>query len=154
MWLSPLDFCLISSFQFSQTALIKAVEDFHERILPLFAKVDIQSHQIIVLREDFLESRQKTESLQDQVIKAQSKSIQLEMELGETKKNGDEAIRLAEIAKNELVEVRENLIQWKKRASELTAENKRYKDLLEKNVESVSHILEYSYTELVLSILP
>lgn len=106
------------------------------------------------MREDFLESRQKTESLQDQVIKAQSKSIQLEMELGETKKNGDEAIRLAEIAKNELVEVRENLIQWKKRASELTAENKRYKDLLEKNVESVSHILEYSYTELVLSILP
>lgn len=75
------------------------------------------------------------------------------MELKETKKIQDEAIRLAEFAKNELGEVHENLAQWKQRTAELTAENKRYKDLLEKQAESVSQILKYSYNELPIILL-
>lgn len=116
--------------------------------------MEVQTQQIIVLKGDFHESYMETKILQDQLKKAeqlQKNSIQLEMQLKETKKNEDEAIRLAEIAKNELVEVREHLGQWKKRTSELTAENKRYKDLLEKQVESVSQILKYPYIELPLS---
>jgi hypothetical protein len=131
-----------------KTILIKAVEDFNGRIVPVFTKVEVQSHQIVALREDYLESRQATERLQDQLTKAElfkTKSIQLEMELNETKKNENEAIRLAEIAKDDLGKVYESTVQWKKRTSELTAENKRYKDMLEKHIESVSHqLLKYS----------
>ena len=110
--------------------------------------MEVQSQQIIVLREAFLESHQETDNLRDQLTKAevfQTRTMQLETELKESKKNENEAIRLAEIAKNELGELHENLIQWKKRASEVTAENKRCKDMLEKHVESVSLILQYPY---------
>lgn len=135
-------------FTSPKTALIKAVEDFNERILPLFTKVEVQSQQIITLTEDYHENLQENEHLRDQLARAElfkTKSIQLEMELNETKNNENEAIRLAEIAKDDLGKVHESSIQWKKRTSELTAENKRYKDLLEKHVESVSHqILKYS----------
>jgi len=123
----------------AMTALIKAVEGFKERIIPLFTKVEAQSHQISTLRKDYLESRQETEHLQDQLTKAElfkTKFIQLEIELNESKKNQNEAIRLAEIAKDELGKIHENSILWKKRTSELTAENKRYKDMLEKHIES------------------
>jgi hypothetical protein len=98
------------------------------------------------LREDSLESRQETENLRDQLRKAEIKSNQLEIELNETKKNENEAIRLAKIAKDDLGKVHESSLHWKKRTSELTAENKRYKDMLEKHVEFVScqiHTLNY-----------
>ena len=122
----------------SKTALIKATKDFNERIVPLFTKVEVQTHEIIALREDSLESRQETENLRDQLRKAEIKSNQLEIELNETKKNETEAIRLAKIAKDDLGKVHESSLQWKKRTSELTAENKRYKDMLEKQLEFVS----------------
>lgn len=66
------------------------------------------------------------------------KSRQLEIELNKTKKIENEAIRLAKTAKDDLRKVHESSLQWKKRTSELTAENKSYKDKLEKHVESVS----------------
>src|SRR5271168_1899838 len=71
---------LLYFITFPKIALIKAIKDFNERIIPLFTKVEVQSHQIIALGEDFLESRQETENLQDQLSKAkvfQTKSVQL-----------------------------------------------------------------------------
>jgi len=134
------DFCLILfSLLLLKTALINAIEDFTERIIPLFTKVEIQSQRLIALREDCLKSREETERLQQKLTGAElflTKSIQLETDLKEAKKNENEAIRLAEIAKNDLGKAHESSVQWKKRASELAAENKRYKDMLEKNVES------------------
>ncbi|KAF8806904.1 hypothetical protein BYT27DRAFT_7167162 [Phlegmacium glaucopus] len=120
----------------AMAGLVKALEHFNERIIPLYNKREIQSHQIVTLTAACLQSRQENEFLQDQLTKAnqfQKKSIQLEMELEEAKKNEDKAICLAENAKNELGRVHENLIQWKGRTEELTTENKRYKDLLESN---------------------
>ena len=91
------------------------------------------------MREDSLKSRRETENLRDQLTKAERKSNQLEIELNETKKYGNEAIRLAKIATKDLLgKVLESSLRWKKRTSELAAENKRYKDMLEKLVESVS----------------
>lgn len=69
---------------------------------------------------------------------AEIKSNQLEIELNETKRNENEAVRFAKIAKDELGKVHESSLQWRKRTSELTAENKWYKDVLEKHVEPVS----------------
>ena len=134
-----------------KSALIKAIEDFNERIIPLFTKVQVQTHQIIALKEDFMESRQETENLRDQLKKAEIKSKQLEIELNETKKNEKEAIRLAKISKDDLGKVHESSLQWRKRTSELTAENKWYKDILEKHVESVS--CQASYIELLFILL-
>ena len=123
---------------FQKTALIKATEDFNKRIVPLFTKVEVQEHQITALSETFLEGYQEAKHLRDQLKKAEIKSIQLEIELNEAKKNENKAIHLAKIAKDNLCEVHESSLQWKKRTSELTTENKRYKDMLEKLFESVS----------------
>ena len=106
------------------------------------------------MTEDSLESREETEILRDQLKKAEIKSNQLEAELIETKKNENEAIRLAKIAKDDLGKAQESSLQWRKRTSELTAENKWHKDMLEKHVESVScqaffKIYKYSYIELL-----
>ena len=114
--------------------------------------MEAQAQQIIALREDCLKSRGETAKLQHKLTGAEvflTKSIQLEIDLKEAKRNEDEAIRLAEIAKNDFVKAQESSIQWKKRASELDTENKRYKDMLERNVESVSQIRTYSYVELL-----
>ena len=139
-WYGSLRFVsVLIHFTFPKTALIKAVEDFNERIIPLFTKVEVQSHQIIALRKDYLESRQETERLRDQLTKAELLKTSLEIELNESKKIQNEAIRLAEIAKDDLGKIHENSLQWKKRASEVNTENKRYKDLLEKHIESVGH---------------
>lgn len=123
---------------FQKTALIKATDDFNKRIVPLFTKVEVQEHQITALSETFLESYQEAKHLRDQLKKAEIKSIQLEIELNEAKKNENKAIHLAKIAKDNLCKVHESSLQWKKRTSELTTENKRYKDMLEKLFESVS----------------
>lgn len=113
-----------------KTALVKAVEDFNERIVPFFTKVHDLTHEIIALREDSLE---ENESLRDQLTRAEMKSNQLEIELNETKKSENEAIRLAKIAKK----VHESSLQWKKRTSELTAENQWCKDILEKLYQDI-----------------
>ena len=114
---------------------MRAIEDFNKRIVPLFTKVQVQTRQIISLKEDSLENRQENESLREQLKKAEIKSKLLEIELNETKRNKNEAVRLAKI---ELGKVHESSLQWRKRTSELTAENKWYKDILEKHVEPVS----------------
>ena len=90
------------------------------------------------MREDSLEIRQETEVLRDQLTKAEIESNQREIELNETKKNEKEAIRLAEITKDDLGKAHESELQWKMRTSELIAEIQRYRDMLEKRNESVS----------------
>lgn len=114
------------------------------------------------MREDSLESREENESLRDQLTRAERNCNQLEIELNETKKNENEAIRLATIAKDDL---HESSLQWKKRTSELTAENQWCKDILEKlyqdilepekndQVEPVSCQVFKIFTELVFILL-
>jgi chromosome segregation ATPase len=89
------------------------------------------------LREDSLESREENENLRDKLTRAEMKSNQLEIELNETKKNENEAFRLAKNAKDDLGKVHESSLQWKKRTSELAAENNWCKDILEKLYQDI-----------------
>ena len=104
------------------------------------------------MRKDSLETRQETKVLQDQLTRAETKSNQLVVGLNEAKKNEKEAIRLAKVAKDDLGRVHESSLHWEKRILELTAENKRQRDMLEKYNESVScqTFLKYSYIELLI----
>ena len=82
----------------------------------------------------------KAESLQTEVVS-------LRNALSESEASTQEAIRLAEVAKDDLRKVDETLGQWQRRAAELDQQNKRFKDMLERHDNIVSP------TELFISIL-
>ena len=67
----------------------------------------------------------------------QGKVLQLKKELSETERNTAEALRLAEVAKDEVAAHHTTTIQWKKRAVESELEKKRYKDMLERQANAV-----------------
>lgn len=73
----------------------------------------------------------RAESLQTEVVS-------LRNALSESEANTQEAIRLAEVAKNDLGKVHETSGQWQRRAAELDQENKRFKDMLERHASIVS----------------
>ena len=73
----------------------------------------------------------KAESLQTEVVS-------LLNTLSESEASTQEAIRLAEVAKDDLRKVDETLGQWQRRAAELDQQNKRFKDMLERHDNIVS----------------
>jgi len=122
-------------------ALLKAVEDFKERINPIFAKVESQKEEMSVMRDDLRRLRRERDGLNSKLEKAkplQNEVVRLRTALSETERNTDEALRLAEVAKDELAAHHTSTTQWKKRVAELDQENKRYKDQLERLKNNVS----------------
>jgi len=79
--------------------------------------------------------------MQNKLRKAESLQIEvvhLRNALSESEANTQEAIRLAEVAKDDLGKVHVASGQWQRRAAELDQENKRYKDMLERHASVVS----------------
>jgi predicted nuclease with TOPRIM domain len=70
--------------------------------------------------------------------RCQAEVVRLKRVLLETEQNTDEALRLAESAKDELATHHVTANQWKKRTTELEQENKRYKDMLDRHSNNVS----------------
>jgi chromosome segregation ATPase len=68
----------------------------------------------------------------------QTEVVSLRNALSESEANTQEAIRLAEVAKDDLGKVHETLGQWQRRAAELDQQNKRFKDMLEHHDNIVS----------------
>ncbi len=92
------------------------------------------------LCDDICRLRRDRELLQTKLKKIeplQGKVLQLKKELSETERNTTEALRLAEVAKDEVAAHHTTTNQWKKRAAELELENKRYKDMLERQANAV-----------------
>ncbi|KAF8159345.1 hypothetical protein B0H34DRAFT_796602 [Crassisporium funariophilum] len=121
------------------STLIRAIDDFNERIIPLFTRVESQAHQLDQLRQDLRKSRSDRDNMQAKLKKSeasQAEVVRLEEALSETERNTQEAIRLAEVAKDDLLRVNESSTHWNKRAVELFEENKRFKDQLERHIES------------------
>ncbi|KAJ3504361.1 hypothetical protein NLJ89_g7971 [Agrocybe chaxingu] len=120
-------------------SLLKAVQDFRERVAPVFAQVETQKKEIETLREDLRRVRRDREGVQAKLRKTeplQVEVLRLRTALSETERNTQEAIRLAEQAKDELGTVHASSNQWKKRVAELDQENKRYKDMLERHANN------------------
>ncbi|KAF8972746.1 hypothetical protein BDZ97DRAFT_854887 [Flammula alnicola] len=123
----------------NMSAILRAIEDFHDRIIPLFTKVETQTQEIDGLRQDLHRSRRDRESLQSKVKKVeplQAEVSRLKTALSETESNTQEAICLAERAKDELGKLHGTSSHWQRRAAELDQENKRFKDLLERHTNN------------------
>jgi chromosome segregation ATPase len=120
--------------------LLQAVEDFKERIIPVFTKANTQEKEIDKLRDELRKLRRDKERLEGKLKKTvslQAEVVRLKTALSETERNTDEALRLAESAKDELATNHATANQWKKKATELEQENKRYKDMLDRHTNNV-----------------
>jgi len=121
------------------SALLKAVQDFQDRIIPLFAKVQGQKQEIDGLRKDLhrtYKDRDHYESKAKKVEPLEDEVDRLTSERNVATHERDEAIRLAEIAKDDFIRVQQSSLQWQKHAGELDAENRRFKDQLERHVNN------------------
>lgn len=135
MWLSGISTIIRKS------PLAQAIEDFKERIIPMFTKVDTQTEEIDQLRVELRKLRRDKEHFRDKLKKMesyQSEVTRLKTALSETERNTDEALRLAESAKDEVAAHHATANQWKKRVTELEQDNKRYRDMLDRHSNNVS----------------
>jgi cell shape-determining protein MreC len=142
----------ISIVLFKKPLLLQAVEDFRERIVPVFTKVDTQKEEVDRLRDELRKLRRDKEHLQGKLKKIeplQTEIGRLKTVLLETEQNTDEALRLAESAKDELASHHDNANQWKKRTTELEQENKRYRDMLDRQSNNVSATQTHVFIEIV-----
>lgn len=107
----------------------------------MFAKVETQTREISKLNDDLRRYHHDKELLQSKlknIESLQAENLKLKTALSETERNTAEALRLAEVAKDEVAAHHTTTNQWKKRATELELENKRYKDMLERQANAVS----------------
>ncbi|KIM39679.1 hypothetical protein M413DRAFT_447137 [Hebeloma cylindrosporum] len=116
--------------------LLKAIEDFNDRIIPNFSTVEKQKQEIERLRSELHRSHRERDLMQTKLRKAESlqtEVVSLRNALSESEANTQEAIRLAEAAKDDLGKLHETSGQSQRRAVELDQENKRFKDMLERH---------------------
>jgi len=131
---------------YTQSILFRAIEDFKERIAPVFSKVETQKQEIESLRDDLRRTRRERDHSQNKLRKLEilrTEITTLKAALSESERNTDAALRLAEVAKDELAAQHAATNQWKKKVAELEQDNKRYKDLLDRHVNSVSLIQRF-----------
>jgi Mg2+ and Co2+ transporter CorA len=135
---------IIFKYASKQLPLLKAIEDFNDRIIPNFTTVEKQKQEIEALQKELHRSRRERDLMQTKLRRAESlqtEVVSLRNALSESEANTQEAIRLAEVAKDDLGKVHETSGQWQRRAAELDQENKRFKDMLERHASIVSHPL-------------
>ncbi|KAF9560132.1 hypothetical protein CPC08DRAFT_665798 [Agrocybe pediades] len=113
--------------------LLKAIEDFQTRIVPLFTRTDEQKQEVETLKKDMHKNRREVDQLNAKLKKAENLQAEVkkfQSSLKESERNMEEAIRLAEVAKENLDKSNEALSKWQKRAADLEEENKRMRDTL------------------------
>jgi len=117
----------------------------------VFTKVDTQKEEIDKLRDALRRLRRDKEHLQSKLKRTeplQAEVVRLKTALLETEQNTDEALRLAESAKDELATHHVTVNQLKKRTTELEQENKRYKDMLDRHSNNVSPLKVYPFVQI------
>ncbi|KAF9038636.1 hypothetical protein BJ165DRAFT_403451 [Panaeolus papilionaceus] len=126
-------------------AILDALESFNERIIPLFKNVESQSKEIHSLKEDLRRARRSRDSMANKVKDGEAlhlENVTLKNQLNEAERNTNEAIRLAEVAKDEATRNHDQAQVWKKLSAELDQDNRRYKDLLERQISSARTLKE------------
>lgn len=121
--------------------MVQAIEDFKERVVPVFTKVDTQEQELAKLRDDLRKLRQDKIRLEGKLRKTgplRDEILQVKLKLSETEQNTEEALRLSENLKVELDASHVTATQWKTRATKFEQESKRYKDMLDRQANNVS----------------
>ncbi|PPR07004.1 hypothetical protein CVT24_011090 [Panaeolus cyanescens] len=129
----------------SVKAILDALATFSERIVPMFKTVESQSKEISKLQEDLRRAKRSRDSMANKIKDGenlQQANNQLKQALEEAERNTHQAIQLAELAKDETTKHHDKMQEWKKRAAELDQENRRYKDLLDRQINSARTMKE------------
>ena len=132
---------MLRELSFSQKALLRAVEDFKERITPIFEKAGAQAEEIAQLQEDLRRSNKENAKLKKVAASSEVKDrkiAELRAELEETRKISEEALVHAERASTENHRLQGELNRTNQGREEMTRENTRLKGLLEQHNKQVS----------------
>ena len=122
--------------------LRRAVDDFKDRIIPLFAKVQSQSKQIDALTQDLHESDREKGILEVEIMNTKplgTQVKQLKKKLEDAERNSHQAIALAEKAKDEVVQLRQSNTTLHSTAEELELDNRNLRDLLDRHSNAVGY---------------
>lgn len=123
-----------------QDALRNAIEDFKERITPLFADAQAKVQQIASLRSELEKSRREAETLKGQLQKAkvdQDHISNLRKERRQAETERDAALALAEKASGEMVQLRGKGVTLQQERDTFEQENVRLKDQLTRHANAV-----------------
>ncbi|TFK71433.1 hypothetical protein BDN72DRAFT_837653 [Pluteus cervinus] len=119
--------------------LLRAVDDFRDRIIPIFTKVEIQADDIADLQSQLKSSISLNEDLSKQLelLESQMDEIKaLKKDLRREQRSTEKALVLAEKAKDDLLALRLSHAEVEKRSTTLEEDNARMRDQLERHVES------------------
>ncbi|KAF9528950.1 hypothetical protein CPB83DRAFT_291153 [Crepidotus variabilis] len=119
--------------------LLKAVEDFKERIIPTFDKVEGQKQQIKGLLSGMRDLRKENEAYRgkqskNDILKAEV--TRLKSGVAEKEENRRVVVNLLEAMTDEMQTCKASTEHWKKKASDLEQDNRRYKDQLERHTNN------------------
>ncbi|KAF8902416.1 hypothetical protein CPB84DRAFT_863139 [Gymnopilus junonius] len=118
------------------SALARAINGFEERSVPLHTTVRGQEQEIDGLRKNLNRSHRDRDQFESRAKSLQEEVDRLTAERNAAIRERDEAIHLAEIAKDDFVQNQQKAEHYMKQAGELAAENHRFKDQLDRHVNS------------------
>ncbi|KAJ7117814.1 hypothetical protein C8R44DRAFT_201530 [Mycena epipterygia] len=119
-------------------SLLAAIEDFNQRIIPIFAKVKSQQNEIVTLRsqltglDEVVAQAEKATALSGEVAILRADQVQLKRELRRVNEERDTAMELAEKGKKQVLELRGSA---QAADADAQAEIRRLKGYLERNAE-------------------
>ncbi|KAH9479180.1 hypothetical protein JR316_0007766 [Psilocybe cubensis] len=130
------------------TALLKAIEDFNERIIPLFTQSLDQQAQIKLLLADQQTYVRQRDNLSKERDELRQKNTKLETDMQKSARQRSDALQLAEDAKKKLEEAYKSSTGWKQRAEDMEKEKNRLVDILERQKQTAQERLKVQKSEI------
>jgi len=137
-----------------QAEVLKAINDFKDRIIPVFSELKQQANQITTMHDDLERCRLETRALKTSLQRVQP----LEQELAEvrsalqqTSGQLEQALALAEKASGDLVQSREELQACQTTMEEMEGNVRRYKGQLHGHSDLVNKFLNFAQMEVELT---
>ncbi|KAI3597858.1 spectrin repeat containing protein [Moniliophthora roreri] len=126
--------------------LLRAVDEFRERIIPVFGKVGAQANEILRLKEDLQKANQENAQFKRLAASSQAKDqklAELHAELEGTRTISNQALEHAERASNEIQQLRAQSDRYGQKVKEQEHEITRLKGLLEQHNKQASYAVPY-----------
>lgn len=121
--------------------LLQALQDFNERIIPLFSKVETQQKDLDQKSQELTRSRRERDEIHARIAHIgplQTEVQRLRNALSETEANTQEALSLAESAKDKLQTQCQLAEQWQKQAAALEKKNSDLHEIVQRHQSYVS----------------